>query len=85
MKSSDGGDSWLINSQAGVTDPSFGSGATMRLYSAWFFDVNTGFVTGQSVSNDGGKIRRTTDGGQSFTTIGLGIPPGTTYMPPRVN
>ena len=84
MKSSDGGDSWLINSQAGVTDPSFGSGATLRLYSAWFFDVNTGFVTGQSVTNDGGKIRKTTDGGQTFSSIGLGIPAGVTFMPPRV-
>ncbi|MBK8554167.1 MAG: hypothetical protein IPL53_25220 [Ignavibacteria bacterium] len=84
MKSSDAGDTWLINTQAGVSDPSFDSHGTMRLYSAWFFNANTGIVTGQSVLNDGGKIKRTTDGGNTFTTIGLGIPPSTTFMPPRI-
>ena len=76
MKSSDGGDSWLINTQAGVLDPSFGSGGTLRLYSAWFFDVNTGYVTGQSVSGDGGYIRRTTNGGETFSSIALGLGSG---------
>jgi len=76
MKSSDGGDTWIINSQAGVTDPSFGSGATLRLNTAWFFNANTGYVAGQSVSGDGGYIRRTTDGGNTFSDIGLGISTG---------
>jgi len=76
MKSSDGGDSWQINSQAGVLDPSFGSGATLRLYSGWFFNANTGYVVGQSVSDDGGIIRRTVDGGNTFTDINLGIASG---------
>ncbi len=76
MKSSDGGDSWQINSQAGVTDPSFGSGATLRLNTAWFFNANTGYVGGQSVSGDGGYIRRTVDGGNTFSDINLGVPSG---------
>ncbi len=76
MRSTDGGDTWLINSQAGVTEGFFGSGGTNTLNSAWFFDANTGIVVGASVSGDGGKIRRTTDGGLTFSTIGLGIPSG---------
>ena len=76
MKSTDGGDNWLINTQAGVTDPSFGSGGTMRLYSAWFFDVNTGIVAGQSVYNEQAYIRRTTNGGESFNSVGLGVGTG---------
>ena len=76
MKSSDGGDTWLINPNAGVLDPSFGSGAGLRLYSGWFFNANTGYVTGQSVSGDGGIIRRTIDGGNTFTDINLGIASG---------
>ena len=76
MKSSDGGDTWLINSDAGVLDPSFESGATLRLYSAWFFNANTGYVVGQSVSGDGGIIRRTTDGGETFSDIYLGLSTG---------
>jgi len=76
MKSNDGGDTWLINTQAGVPDPSFGSGATYVLNTAWFFNANTGLVAGQSVSNDGGFVRRTTDAGQTFTDIGLGLGSG---------
>jgi len=76
MKSSDGGDTWLINPNAGVLDPSFGSGAGLRLYSGWFFNANTGYVAGQSVSDDGGIIRRTVDGGNTFTDINLGIASG---------
>ena len=76
MRSTDGGDTWLINSQAGVDEPSFGSGGTLRLNTAWFFDANTGIVAGLSVSGDGGKIRRTTDGGMTFSTTGLGLASG---------
>ena len=76
MKSTDGGDTWLINSQAGVSDPSFGSGATYVLNTAWFFDANTGMVAGQSVSGDGGFVRRTTDAGQTFFDISLGLGSG---------
>lgn len=76
MKSSDKGVSWLINSQSGITDPYFGSGATLRLFSGWFFDANTGYVTGQSVSGDGGFIRKTTNGGESFSNIALGLGTG---------
>ncbi len=76
MKTSDGGDTWLINSQAGVSDPSFGSGATYILNTAWFFNANTGLVAGQSSSGDGGFIRRTTNAGQTFEDIPLGLSSG---------
>ena len=59
MKSSDGGDSWLINTQAGITENLFGSGGTNTVNTAWFFNANTGIVAGQSISGDGGKIKRT--------------------------
>lgn len=76
MRSSDGGDSWLINSNAGVEETLFGSGGTLALNTAWFFDANTGIVAGLSASGDGGKIRRTTDGGFTFSTTGLGLSSG---------
>ncbi|HMQ69436.1 MAG TPA: YCF48-related protein, partial [Ignavibacteria bacterium] len=76
MKSSDGGDSWLINSQAGVTENLFESGGSNRINSAWFFDANTGFLATQSNIDDGGKIRKTTDGGDTFSTISLNIGSG---------
>ncbi|MEZ4824246.1 MAG: YCF48-related protein [Ignavibacteria bacterium] len=76
MKSSDGGDTWLINTGAGIIDPLFGSGGTFRLYTGWFFDANTGLVAGQSASGDGGFVRRTTDGGLTFSSINLGAPSG---------
>ncbi|MBK8554169.1 MAG: hypothetical protein IPL53_25230 [Ignavibacteria bacterium] len=73
IKTTDGGDSWLVNNQAGSTEPFFGSGGGLNLFTAWFFDQNTGLVGG-STSDDfaGGKIKRTTDGGQTFSSIDLG-------------
>ena len=76
MKSSDGGDNWTVNTQAGVEEPTFGSGSAYRLYSGWFFDPNTGYVTGQSSFDDGGIIKRTTNGGNTFSEINLGIGSG---------
>ncbi len=76
MKSSDGGDSWIINTQAGITETLFGSLGTNNVNTAWFFDVNTGIVAGQSSSGDGGKIKRTTDGGNTFNEIDLGLGSG---------
>lgn len=72
MKSSDGGDTWTINTQAGNPEPFFGSGGTLDLVTGWFFDANTGFVGGSN-SNDSGisYIKRTTDGGETFTRIPL--------------
>ena len=81
MKSSDGGDTWKINSQAGVPDNSFGAGASYRLNTAWFFDANTGIVAGQSAYNENIKIRRTTNGGETFSSIDLGTSTGS----PRIN
>ena len=77
MRSSDAGDSWLINTQAGQPEPFFGSGGTTDLYSAWFFNANTGLVGGNSSDDFGpGKIKRTTDGGETFSSIGIGNAPG---------
>ena len=77
MRSTDGGDSWIINSQAGQPEPFFGSGGTLDLNTAWFFDANTGLVGGNTSDDiQGGKIKRTTDGGKTFTSIDLGNAPG---------
>lgn len=74
MKSSDGGDSWIINSQAGVPDSYFGAGNTLDLNTAYFFNANTGLVGGQNDFNSTGAfVNRTTNGGASFTPVNLGI------------
>lgn len=72
MKSSDGGDSWIINSQAGVPDSYFGAGNTLDLNTAYFFNANTGLVGGQNDFNSTGAfVNRTTNGGASFTPVNL--------------
>jgi photosystem II stability/assembly factor-like uncharacterized protein len=72
MKSTDAGDTWLINSQAGNPEPFFGSGGTLNLSTGWFFDANTGFVGGSNSDSTGNSyIQRTTDGGETFTRIPL--------------
>jgi len=77
MKSTDGGDNWIINTQAGQPEPFFGSGGALDLNTAWFFDVNTGLVGGSTSDDAGsGKIKRTTDGGLTFTSVELGNDPG---------
>lgn len=74
MKSTDGGDTWIINSQAGPVDNSdLTGGGTRGLNTAHFFDMNTGLVGGSSLSANGDAIGRTTDGGQTFTKTSLGI------------
>jgi len=77
MKSSDAGETWIINSQAGQPDPLFGSGGTSDLLTAWFFNANTGFVGGKSSSDTtSAMINRTTDGGNTFNSVGIGNGPG---------
>ncbi|MEZ4691988.1 MAG: YCF48-related protein [Ignavibacteria bacterium] len=72
MKSTDAGDTWIINTQAGNSEPFFGSGGTLDLVTAWFFDANTGFVGGSNSDTTGNSyIQRTTNGGQTFTRIPL--------------
>lgn len=70
IKSTDGGDTWSVNSQAGspYNSPD-GHGQTLPLNTGWFFDGNTGYVAGQSLSSDVGLISRTTNGGDSWTYI----------------
>jgi photosystem II stability/assembly factor-like uncharacterized protein len=71
MKSTDGGNSWLINSQSGPTDNSSTTGGgTRNNVAAHFFDANTGLVGGTSLIGD--AIGRTTNGGQTFSRISLG-------------
>lgn len=74
MKSSDGGDTWIINSQAGIPDSYFGAGNTLDLNSAYFFNANTGIVGGKNDFDvPGAYIKRTTNAGTNFTQINLGI------------
>lgn len=71
MKSTDGGNSWLLNSQSGPIDNSATTGGgTRNNVTAHFFDANTGLVGGTSLTGD--AVGRTTDGGQTFTRITLG-------------
>ncbi|HMQ69432.1 MAG TPA: YCF48-related protein [Ignavibacteria bacterium] len=72
MKSTDGGDTWLINSQAGPLQSLTGGGDTRNLAALHFFDANTGLVGGTSLSANGDAIGRTTDGGLTFNKIVLG-------------
>ena len=70
MKSVDGGDTWMVNSQVGSPDISTtGNLATLTLRTGWFFDANTGIVAGQSLSSSNGRISRTTDGGNTWNYI----------------
>lgn len=70
MKSTDGGDSWSINSQVGSPDnSSSGGGSTKDLKSGWFIDANTGIVVGQSLNTTPGYVSRTTNGGINWTYI----------------
>lgn len=70
MKSADGGDSWILNTQVGSPDNSSTGGlATRTLNTGWFFDANTGIVAGQSLTTTPGYISRTTDGGTTWNYI----------------
>ncbi|MCB0727710.1 MAG: hypothetical protein KDD00_09615 [Ignavibacteriae bacterium] len=72
MKSTDGGDTWLINSQAGPMQSLTGGGDSRNLAALHFFNANTGLVGGSSLSANGDAIGRTTDGGLTFNKIVLG-------------
>ena len=70
MKSTDGGDTWSINSQVGSVYPGpDGHRQTLPLNTGWFFNASTGIVAGQSVSSSIGTISRTTDGGNTWNYI----------------
>jgi photosystem II stability/assembly factor-like uncharacterized protein len=70
MKSTDGGDTWSINNSVGSPDNSeTGNLQTRPLYTGWFFNANTGFVAGQSISSTPGYISRTTDGGITWSYV----------------
>ena len=76
IKTTDGGNTWSVNSQVGSPDvSSTGGGATRVLNYGWFFDANTGIVAGQSLSSASplppphGMVSRTTDAGNTWTYI----------------
>lgn len=82
MKSADGGDTWLVNSQVGSPDNSTtGNLATRDLNCMWFFDANTGIVGGatQTASSGvaAGLINRTTNGGTTWNYIQINDTAGT--------
>jgi photosystem II stability/assembly factor-like uncharacterized protein len=70
MKSTDGGDTWLL-AQAGAPDNSTTGGLSKRnLTTGWFFNANTGIAAGQfQVGESGFKsvISKTTDGGLTWS------------------
>jgi photosystem II stability/assembly factor-like uncharacterized protein len=70
MKSVDGGDTWSLNSQVGSPDnSSTGNLATRSLNTGYFFNANTGYVAGQSLTTTPGYIKKTTDGGNTFSAL----------------
>jgi len=67
MKTTNAGVNWYFHHQAGK----FNSvQATTFVYDMWFFNSNTGIVVG-----DQGYIGRTTDGGITFDSVGVGLIP----------
>ena len=81
LKSTDGGDSWIIT-QAGAYD-STGGLNRRDLYTGWFIDANTGFVGGASQLPATGQrtvISKTTDGGLTFATKYVNLSAGGTVF-----
>ncbi len=81
MKSTDGGDTWLL-SQAGAPDQSSTGGLSKRnLLTGWFFDANTGIAAGQTeVTQSGLKsvVSKTTDGGLTWSIKDVNANAGST-------
>ncbi len=67
MKTSNAGVNWYFHHQAGKFNA---AQATTYVYDMWFFDANTGVVVG-----DQGYIGRTTNGGVTFDSVGVGLIP----------
>lgn len=68
MRTTDGGDNWFFHCQAGIYfDPAQAIGQN---YSIHFFNNSVGYVTGMS-----GYIGKTTDGGNTFNSVGAGVIP----------
>lgn len=67
MKSTDGGDTWTLNTSVGSlnSDP-FGGLSHLRLLKGSFFNANTGIVVGQSLPSTVGTVSKTTDGGNTW-------------------
>lgn len=70
MKTTDGGSSWFFHHLAGTSSS---TGGTNTRYAAHFFDMNNGITVGA------GGFTHTTDGGQTFDTLGTYLPSTTWY------
>lgn len=70
MKSTDGGQTFTINPNAGVPNPA-PNPTTGDLRAASFLTQNLGYICGYE------GVTKTTDGGQTFTEVGAGNFPGT--------
>jgi photosystem II stability/assembly factor-like uncharacterized protein len=70
MKTTDGGVTWFFHHQAGRY--SNAAKAISQNYDIWFFNANNGFLAG-----DRGYIGKTTNGGSTFDSVGIGIVPVT--------
>ncbi len=72
MKTSDAGNNWYVTNKAGKTTSTF---ALSSMYSAWFFNMDTGIVVGANNS-----VLITNNGGATFDTIpGLPVSNATFY------
>ncbi len=68
MRTTDAGAHWFFHHQAGrYTNNAKSIGGTSNL---WFFDANNGYVTGEA-----GYIGKTTNGGTTFDSVGVGVIP----------
>lgn len=67
MRSTNAGVNWYFHHFAGKINATL---ATTYAYDLWFFNSNTGVVVG-----DQGYIGRTTNGGITFDSVGLGLVP----------
>ncbi|MEZ4691805.1 MAG: hypothetical protein R3A12_17255 [Ignavibacteria bacterium] len=73
MKSTDGGDTWLINSQAGPMQSLTQAEEIQEILRLLhFFNANTGLVGGSSLSANGDAIEELLTDGLTFNKIVLG-------------
>lgn len=64
LKTTDGGNSWIVL-DVGAPD--------LFMSGVYFFDKDTGFIGGGSMSPPGGSLFKTTDGGNTWQNISNGI------------
>jgi photosystem II stability/assembly factor-like uncharacterized protein len=77
MKTTNGGINWFITHKAGYPTQT-GTGNYTLINSAWFFNMNTGYLA-CNVSGTAFSIMRTTNGGLTFDSVGTGTPTGASW------